>query len=147
MRAMMMHKATTRPSARLGARVGNIALWVLQVLMAILFFWHGQFSVFPPADMVAMINANIGEGLRVFIGVAEILAAIGLILPGLTRILPWLTALAAAGLMIVMSSATVLHVYRGETASAISASVIFGLVSVIAYTRWKVAPIAACRRA
>jgi uncharacterized membrane protein YphA (DoxX/SURF4 family) len=120
---------------------------VLQVLMAILFFWHGQFSVFPPADMVAMINANLGEGLRVFIGVAEILAAIGLIVPGLTRILPWVTALAAAGLMIVMSSATVFHVYRGETASAISAAVIFVLVSVIAYTRWKVAPIAARRRA
>lgn len=111
--------------------------------MAIPFFWHGQFSVFPPADMVAMINANIGEGLRVFIGVAEILAVIGLLLPGLTRILPWLTALAAAGLMIVMSSATVLHIYRGETASAISAAVIFALVGVIVYTRWKVAPIAA----
>jgi hypothetical protein len=131
----------------MGARVGNIALWVLQVLMAILFFWHGQLMAFPPADMVAMINATIGEGLRVFIGVAEILAAIGLILPGLTRILPWLTALAAAGLMIVMSSATMLHFSRGETASGISAAVIFLLVSVIAYTRWKVAPPAAHRRA
>jgi uncharacterized membrane protein YphA (DoxX/SURF4 family) len=147
MRATLINRAATRPTMRMGARVLNIALWVLQVLMAILFFWHGQFSVFPPADMVAMINANIGEGLRVFIGVAEILAAIGLILPGLTCILPWLTALAAAGLMIVMSSATVFHVYRGETASAISAAVIFVLVSVIAYTRWKVAPIAARRRA
>jgi len=147
MRATLINKAATRPTMRMGARVLNIALWVLQVLMAILFFWHGQFSVFPPADMVAMINANIGEGLRVFIGVAEILAAIGLIVPGLTRILPWVTALAAAGLMIVMSSATVFHVYRGETASAISAAVIFVLVSVIAYTRWKVAPIAARRRA
>jgi len=139
----MRHKATTHLTVSIGARIANIALWVLQVLMAVLFFWHGQFLVFPPADMVAMINANIGEGLRVFIGVAEILAAIGLILPGLTRILPWLTTLAAAGLMIVMSSATVFHIYRGETASAISAAVIFVLVSVIAYTRWKVAPIAA----
>jgi putative oxidoreductase len=134
-----------QPKARTSIRVANSALWVLQLLMAALFFWHGQFSVFPPADMVAMINENIGEGLRVFIGVAEILAAIGLILPGLTRILPWLTALAAAGLMIVMSSASVFHLVRGETASAISAFVIFLLVSVIAYTRWKVAPITARR--
>jgi putative oxidoreductase len=147
MRTVTMSTVGTTTAMRTSSRVGNIALWVLQVLMAALFFWHGQFSVFPPADMVAMINANIGEGLRVFIGVAEILAAIGLILPGLTRILPWLTALAAAGLMIVMSSATVFHVYRGETASGISAAVIFLLVSVIAYTRWKVAPIAARRRA
>jgi putative oxidoreductase len=136
-----------QPKTRTSIRVANIALWVLQFLMAALFFWHGQLMVFPPAEMVAMINANIGEGLRVFIGVAEILAVIGLILPGLTRILPWLTALAAAGLMIVMSSATVLHFYRGETSSGISAAVIFLLVSVIAYTRWKVAPIAARRRA
>jgi hypothetical protein len=141
----MIKKATTRPSVGLAARVANIALWVLQFLMAALFFWHGQLMAFPPVDMVAMINATIGEGLRVFIGVAEILAAIGLILPGLTRILPWLTALAAAGLMIVMSSATMLHFSRGETASGISAAVIFLLVSVIAYTRWKVAPPAAHR--
>jgi putative oxidoreductase len=147
MRSMMMSTTGTPTTASTSARVANIALWILQVLMAALFFWHGQFMAFPPADMVAMINANIGPELRVFIGVAEILAAVGLILPGLTRILPWLTALAAAGLMIVMSSATVLHFYRGETASGISAAVIFVLVSVIAYTRWKVAPIAARSRA
>jgi len=146
MRAMMMKKATTHTTGT-SARVVNIALWVLQVLMAVLFFWHGQFMAFPPADMVDMINANIGPQLRVFIGVAEILAAIGLILPGLTRILPWLTALAAAGLMIVMASASLFHLYRGETASAISAVVIFLLVSVVAYTRWKVSPIRPRNRA
>ena len=94
-----------------------------------------------------MINANIGEGLRVFIGVVEILAAAGLILPGLTRILPFLTALAAAGLIIVMTSATVFHLYQGETASAIAAVVILLLISIVAYTRWQIAPIAARRRA
>jgi len=143
MRTVTMSNMSTHPTVRTSTRGVNSALWVLQVLMAALFFWHGQFSVFPPADMVAMINANIGEGLRVFIGVAEILAAAGLIVPGLTRILPSLTALAAAGLMIVMSSATAFHLYRGETASAISACVIFLLVTVVAYARWKVAPIAA----
>ena len=143
MRAVMMNKATSHATVSTSARVVNIALWVLQALLAALFLWHGQFMVFPPADMVAMINANIGPGLRVFIGVAEILAAVGLILPGLTRILPALTALAAAGLMIVMASASVFHLYRGETASAISAVVILLLVSVVAYTRWTVAPIAA----
>jgi uncharacterized membrane protein YphA (DoxX/SURF4 family) len=145
MQAVITTTVNSKPTTRTSIRVLNVALWILQFLMAVLFFWHGQFSVFPPADMVAMINENIGEGLRVFIGVAEILAAIGLILPGLTRILPWLTALAAAGLMIVMSSASVFHLVRGETASAISALVIFLLVSIIAYTRWKVAPITARR--
>ena len=143
MGTVTMSNSGTHGVARTSSRGLNIALWILQALLAALFFWHGQFSVFPPADMVAMINENIGEGLRVFIGVAEILAAIGLILPGLTRILPWLTALGAAGLMIVMSSATVFHLFRGETPNAIAAFVIFLLVSVIAYTRWKVAPITA----
>jgi uncharacterized membrane protein YphA (DoxX/SURF4 family) len=147
MRSMIMRKDGTTTAVRTSSRVLNIALWILQVLLAALFLWHGQFMVFPPADMVAMINANIGPGLRVFIGVAEILAAAGLILPGVTRILPFLTPLAAAGLMIVMASASVFHLYRGETTSAISAVVILLLVSVVAYTRWKVAPIAARKRA
>ena len=74
--------------------------------------------------------------------VTELLAAAGLILPGVTRILPSLTALAAAGLMIVMGSATTLHIIRGETGSAISAAVLFVLVKLVAYARWKVVPIA-----
>jgi hypothetical protein len=97
--------------------------------------------------MVAMINAQLGAGFRIFIGVAELLAVAGLILPGVTRILPRLTALAAAGLMIVMASATVFHLSRGETESAITTVVLFVLVTVVAYTRWKSAPIAPRKRA
>ena len=145
MRSMTINKAGTQATVSTFSRVLNIALWVLQVLMAALFFWHGQLMAFPPAEMVEMINSNIGPQLRVFIGVAEILAAIGLILPGATRILPFLTPLAAAGLMLVMSLATVFHLIRGETSSAISAAVIFVLVTVIAYMRWKVAPFTARR--
>jgi putative oxidoreductase len=145
MRAVMQNKATTQSTVSTFARVLNVALWILQALLAALFFWHGQFMTFPPADMVAMINTNIGEGPRVFIGVAEMLAAAGLLLPGLTRILPFLTTLAAAGLMIVMSSATVFHLLRGETTSATSTAVIFVLVTLVAALRWKVAPLAARR--
>jgi putative oxidoreductase len=97
--------------------------------------------------MVAMINAQLGAGFRIFIGVAELLAVVGLILPGVTRILPVLTAVAAAGLMLVMGSATVFHVFRGESESAITTAVLFVLVTVVAYTRWKVAPIAPRQRA
>lgn len=145
MRAVMQTKATSHSTTSTFIRVLNVALWLLQALLAALFFWHGQFMAFPPAEMVEMINTNIGEGLRVFIGVAEMLAAAGLLLPGITRILPSLTALAAAGLMIVMSSATVLHLVRGETESAISTAVIFVLVTLVAALRWKVVPLAARR--
>lgn len=119
----------------------NIVLWILQVLLAVVYLAHGGFMVAPPADMVEMINAQLGPNFRIFLGAAEILAAIGLILPGLTRILPQLTALAATGLMIVMCSATVLHIYRGETSSAFSTAILFVLVTVVSYMRWKVKPI------
>ena len=75
------------------------------------------------------------------------LAAAGLILPGLTRILPWLTPLAAAGLMIVTISASILHLTRGEIGLAAYTAVLFLLVTFVAYMRWKVVPIAARRRA
>ncbi len=146
MRSMMMSKDGTPTAVRTSSRVLSIALWMLQAFLAALFLWHGQFMAFPPAAMVAILDANIGPGLRVFIGVAEILAAAGLVLPGLTRVLPALTALAAAGLMLVMTSATVFHLVRGETASAVSTVVILALVTVVAFTRWKVMPIAPCKR-
>jgi uncharacterized membrane protein YphA (DoxX/SURF4 family) len=119
----------------------NIALWILQILLAVLYAWHGWLFVAPPPELVEIMNAEFAPWFRIFLGVAEWLAAAGLILPGVTRIMPWLTALAAAGLMIVMSGATVVHLFRGEIGSAISAAVLFGLVTFVAYMRWKVKPI------
>ena len=142
MRAMTFQTATSKIASRNHSRVLNIALWTLQVLLAAAYLAHGWMMASPPAELLALMNEQLGEGLRLFIGVAELLAAAGLIVPGITRILPGLTALAAAGLMIVMSSATVLHVVRGESASAVSAAVLFVLLTLVAYTRWKVQPIA-----
>ncbi len=87
------------------------------------------------------MNAEFAPWFRIFLGTAEWLAAAGLILPGVTRIMPWLTPLAAAGLMIVMASAAVLHLFRGEIASAITTAILFGLVTFVAYMRWKIKPI------
>jgi hypothetical protein len=67
---------------------------------------------------------------------------LGLILPGVTRILPWLTSWAAVGLMIVAGSASIYHLYRGEMGSAITTAVLFVLLTFVAYMRWKVKPIA-----
>jgi hypothetical protein len=104
--------------------------------------WHGWLFAAPPAELAEMMNASIAPGLRTFIGVAELLAAIGLILPSVTRILPWLTPLAAAGLVIVMASATVFHLSRGETGNAIFGAILLVLVAFVAYMRWKVVPLA-----
>lgn len=121
----------------------NIVLWILQVLLAAQFVFHGWIFLFPPADLVDIMNAEFAPWFRIFLGVAEWLGAAGLILPGLTRILPWLTPLAAAGLMIVVGSATVLHLSRGEIGSAIMTAVLFVLCTFVAYMRWTVKPIAA----
>jgi uncharacterized membrane protein YphA (DoxX/SURF4 family) len=66
----------------------NILLWVLQIALAAQFLWHGWIMLFPPAELVDIMNANIVPGLRIFIGVTESLGAIGLIVPGVTRVSP-----------------------------------------------------------
>jgi uncharacterized membrane protein YphA (DoxX/SURF4 family) len=119
----------------------NTFLWVLQVLLAVAFLAHGWMFLLPPENLVAVMNAVISPAFRLFIGVAEVLAAVGLTLPGLTRILPWLVPAAAAGLMIVMIGAVVLHLSRGEVSSAISTAILFALLAFVAYMRWRVRPI------
>ena len=119
----------------------NIVLWLLQAMLAVAFFAHGWLMLFPPAAIVEQMNASLPRGVQLFIGVAEVLAAIGLTLPGLTRIQPWLVSCAAAGLMIVMISATVFHSIRGEVSSAITTALLLVAVTFVAYMRWRVAPI------
>jgi DoxX-like protein len=114
---------------------------VLQVLLALAFFAHGCLFLFPPAAMFDQISASLPRWFQLFLGVAEILAAVGLTLPAAARIQPWLVSCAAAGIMIVMICATVFHVMRGEVSSAITTVVLLGMATFVAYMRWRVAPI------
>ena len=119
----------------------NIILWILQVLLAAQFLQHGWIMVFPPAEYIEIMNATLGIGFRYFIGIAELLAVVGLILPGLLRIYTWLLPLTLAGLLIVTVSATVFHLYKGETSSAIYTAVLSIIIAFVTYMRWKVKPI------
>lgn len=119
----------------------NILLWVLQVPLAAAFFVHGWLFLTPPAAMVEQMNASLPRWFQLFIGVAEVLAAVGLTLPGATRIQPWLVSCAAAGVMVVMVCATVFHLMRGEVSSAATTVVLLVVASFVAYMRWRVAPI------
>jgi len=119
----------------------NILLWVLQVLLALTFFAHGCLFLFPPAAIADQMNASLPRWFQLFIGVAEVMAAVGLTLPGFARIQPWLVPCAAAGIMIVMISATVFHLARGEVSSAITTVVLLAVATFIAYMRWRIAPI------
>jgi hypothetical protein len=73
-----------------------------------------------------------------FLGVAEVLGAIGLILPGLLGIRPGLTSLAAAGLVIIMTGATVITVLGGDVASALVPLIVGLLSGSVAYSRWQI---------
>jgi uncharacterized membrane protein YphA (DoxX/SURF4 family) len=119
----------------------NLILWILQVLLALAFLAHGLLFLFPPANMVELMNEVVSPGFRIFLGVAEVLAAFGLTLPGITRIMPWLISCAAAGLIVVMIGATILHTNRGEVSSAITTAILLGLLAFVGYMRWKVMPI------
>jgi uncharacterized membrane protein YphA (DoxX/SURF4 family) len=119
----------------------NVLAWILQVVLAVEFFLHGWLLISPPAmmaDAIAMLRISVW--FRQFIGISEILAAIGLVLPGLMRILPGATPLAALGLTIVMVSATIFHISRNEIPSAVAALNLLLLVVVTGYVRWKVVP-------
>ena len=121
----------------------NIVLWILQVLLAIAFFAHGWLFLAPRAELVAQMNASLPRWFQIFLGVAEVLAAAGLTLPAMTRILPWLVSWAAGGIMIVMVSATVLHLVRGESGPAATTVFLLLIATFVAYMRYRVLPIRA----
>ena len=72
-----------------------------------------------------------------FLGVAEVLGALGLILPGVLRIRPGLTPLAAAGLLIIMMGATVITLAGGDVGAALIPLVVGLLTAFVAYGRWR----------
>src|SRR5262245_10526484 len=121
----------------------NILLWVLQALLAFAFLAHGWLFLSPPAELVDQMNASLPRWFQLFLGVAEVLAAVGLTLPGLTRIFPWLVVYAAVGIMIVTVSATVFHLARGEMSSAAITFVLFAIATFVASMRYRVLPIPA----
>jgi uncharacterized membrane protein YphA (DoxX/SURF4 family) len=125
-------KGNPRDKANQRLRKTNVLLWVLQWLLAFLFLFAGVMKLVTPLEEAAK-QSGLSVLFLQFIGVAETLGAFGLILPGLLRIRPILTPLAAAGLVIIMIGATAL------TASAFP-MVVGLLLGFIAYGRWRLAP-------
>lgn len=119
----------------------NILIWVLQVLLAVAFFAHGWLFLAPPPDIAVQMNASLPRWFQLFLGIAEIAAAIGLIGPGVTRLLPSLVVWSAVGIMIVMISATVYHVVRNEMTSAAITLLLLAMATCVAYVRHRVLPI------
>jgi uncharacterized membrane protein len=115
------------------------ALWIVQGLLALLFLFAGGTKLVLPVEQLEGSMPMPGAFLR-FIGVAEVLGAIGLILPALLRIQPWLTPAAAAGLVIIMIGATVVTLAGGDRALALIPALVGLLAAFVAYGRWRAAP-------
>ncbi len=119
-------------------------LWIIQALLALLFLFAGGTKLVLPIEVLTSMgspNAIPLPGLIIrFIGVCEVLGALGLILPGLLRIRPGLTSLAAAGLVIIMIGATALTFAGDGFAMALPPLVVGLLAAFVAYSRWRLAP-------
>jgi hypothetical protein len=118
----------------------NYALWIVQVLLALLFLVAGGMKLVLPLDKLTGPVALPGWFIR-FTGVAEVLGALGLILPSLLRIKPWLTPLAALGLVIIMIGAIAVTLRGGMIGPALFSLVVGLLAAFVAYGRSRVVPI------
>ena len=118
----------------------NVALWIVQGLLAFAFIAAGAMKVFAYEKYKAMSEkkngrTSLSRGLITFIGMAEIAGSLGVVLPMATNIAPWLSAWAAIGLAIIMLLAIGFHVRRHESVAVpvilflLAAFVVFGRFS------------------
>jgi uncharacterized membrane protein YphA (DoxX/SURF4 family) len=121
----------------------NIALWIVQVLLAGLFLMAGVMKAFQYERAKASLPwvKDVPRGLVTFIGISELLGGLGLLLPAITGILPWLTPLAGAGLALIMILAIGFHASRREAPAIGFNAVLLVLAAFVAYGRFLVVPL------
>jgi len=116
-------------------------LWIVQALLAFIFLFSGASKFVMSVDEMNAQAAFPLPGLFLhFIGICEVLGAMGLILPVLLRIRPGLTRIAAAGLLIIMIGATTLTLVGGQIALAMIPLVVGLLVAFVVYSHWRRMP-------
>lgn len=122
----------------------NIALWIVQGLLAIMFIMAGFMKSFQPVEelvkMLPWVESSPILLIR-FIGMSELLGGIGLLLPSILRILPKLTGYAAIGIMIIMILAAGFHGMQGEWEAIPMNFILGGLAGFVAWGRLKQSPI------
>jgi hypothetical protein len=118
----------------LTTRKAGVALWLVQGLLAFIFLFAGGMKLVMPIEALTQQSPLPGLFMR-FIGLAEVLGAIGLIVPQLLGIRPGLTPLAASGLVIIMIGATVLTAAGGAIGVALIPLAVGLLATFVAYGR------------
>ena len=122
----------------------NAALWIAQILLALMFFMVGIMKVTQPKEKMAErapYVEDFSDATIRLIGVLEILGALGLVLPAVTGILPWLTPLAAVGLALTMIGAARTHIRRGENSNVVVNVVILAIAIFTVYGRFFAEPL------
>src|ERR1700694_3846085 len=118
----------------------NIALWIVQSLLALFFaVASGAPKLLLPPEMIPM-PIVLPHWFLLFIGTAEVLGALGLILPGVLRTRPGLTVAAAAGLELLPRCAPVYHLAAGSVANAGFAMIVCLTCAAVVYGRTRLAP-------
>lgn len=138
MRNTMSVQPTSKSASSLKHRQSILTstLWIIQGLLALLFLFAGSMKLIVPIQiLLAQMPLPLPGLFLKFIGIAEVAGAIGLILPGLLRIRPILTPLAACGLLIIMIGATVVLLAGGEVVPALLPLVVGLLCAVVAFGR------------
>ena len=115
------------------------ASWILQALLALLFVFAGSTKLLMSADDLSSFFP-LPTLLMRLVGIAELLGGLGLVVPGLLRIRPSLTPLAAIELAHVMLAATIVTIAQGEPVLALMPAVVGCLCTTVAYYRWRIAP-------
>jgi hypothetical protein len=117
----------------------NVTLWVGQLLLAVFFAFAGFGHAFAPIDQLAERAPWVTDApvaLVRFIGLAELLGALGVVLPRLTGIARYLTPLAALGLAAIMVLAIGTHIARGEASVTWMHSIVVIVAVFVAWGRW-----------
>jgi DoxX-like family len=115
------------------------ALWFVQIVLALLFLFAGGLKLVVPVEALGLPFVLPVVFVR-FIGVCEVLGALGLILPGVLRIRTQLTPLAALGLTTIMIGAT-MFTPSDQIQLAVVPVAVGLLAACVAYGRWRVAPL------
>ena len=122
----------------------HILLWIAQILLSLCLSWAGIVKLFQPVEQLKMMWPWKGEVSQVFvklIGIIDLLGALGLLIPPLFRFKPVLTPIAAIGIILLMITASIFHICRGES-SQIGFNIVVAVISAfVVYGRLKLVPI------
>jgi putative oxidoreductase len=135
---------TTTELPAMKNKAANITAWILQVLLGAMFIMTGAMKTLTPIEQLAgslpWVN-DVPAGLVRFIGLSELLGGLGLILPSLLKIKTKLTPIAALGIVLIMVFASLFHISRGETGVIGMNFILAALAGLVAWLRFKKAPL------